>query len=81
MSSYKGWLKITRLLNVILTAVCNCMCTQLDVHIFMWTVCVCVCLWLETAVTFCFHKWIKYRAIFFHSLSTARLFPHCRVLA
>lgn len=31
----------------------------------MWTVCVCVCLWLETAITFCFHRWIKYQAIFF----------------
>lgn len=48
MSSYDGWLKITWLFNVTLTGVCNCMYTQLDIHIFMWTVCVCVFLWLET---------------------------------
>lgn len=41
MSSYKGWLKITWLHNVILTAVCNRMYTQLDIHIFVWTVCWC----------------------------------------
>lgn len=48
MSSYEGWLKITWLLNVTLTDVCNCMYTQLDIHIFMWTVFVCVCLWLKS---------------------------------
>lgn len=68
MSSYKGWLKITWLLNVIVAALCNCMYTQLEVHLFMWTVRVRVCLWLETAITFCFHRWIKYQAIFFFIL-------------
>lgn len=42
MSSYEGWLKITWLLNVTLTGVCDCMYTQPDIRIFVWTVCVCV---------------------------------------
>jgi len=40
MSSYKGWLKITSLLNVILTAVCNGTYAQQDVRIFLGGECV-----------------------------------------
>lgn len=82
MSSYEGWLKITWLLNVTFTGICNCMYTQLDVHIFMWIVCVCVCLWPETCGSIIlFSQMDQISSYLFRSLSTARLFRHCRLLA